>query len=268
MRYVIVTGEPPDTTWLEEAEQLTEQLKNTSSEEERKQIIEKNEKHWRSNTFRDWLIEQFKGKCWYSEAKESVSSYHVDHFRPKGRVTNLDGSFREGYWWLAFEWTNYRISGQLLNVKKKDLFPINYGHPAQPFDIHSFAIEAPILLDPRKENEASMISFDESGEATNAKDIDDEDKLRVNHTIDILGLNREARLVNNRADKWNKCLLVILEYNNASNLQHQSLKEINRILAVNKLKEMIKYGEEFSSVALACIIKKAPQPLLGLCINK
>lgn len=260
MRYVVITGKPPDI-WLEEAEQLTEQLKNASSEEERKKIIEKNEKHWRSNTFRDWLIDQFKGKCWYSEAKESVSSYHVDHFRPKGRVTNLDGSSSEGYWWLAFEWNNYRISGQLLNVKKKDLFPLNYGHPAQPFDTPSFMIEAPVLLDPRKQNEASMISFDESGEATSAKNIDDDDKLRVNHTIDILGLNREPRLVKNRAEKWNKCFFAILEYNNASKLPHQALKELSRILAANKLKEMIKYGEEFSSVALACIIKKAPEPL-------
>lgn len=261
MRYVIVTGKPPDT-WLEEAEQLTEQLKNASSEEERKQIIEKNEKHWRSNTFRDWLIDQFKGKCWYSEAKESVSSYHVDHFRPKGRVTNIDGSFREGYWWLAFEWNNYRISGELLNVKKRDLFPLNYGSYAQPFDTKGLEIEAPILLDPCVEDEASLISFNEVGEAIPAEGIDDADEWRVDKTIDILGLNKLGRLVSNRSAKWNECLLEIIEYKKPSEEDnHQALKLVRRASAVRKLKKMVKYEEEFSSVALSCITKTAPESL-------
>ncbi|MTJ51968.1 hypothetical protein FJR38_04410 [Anabaena sp. UHCC 0253] len=108
--------------WLEEAEKITCQLKSAISEDERKKIIEKNEGHWRKDIFRNWLIDQFYRKCWYSEAKESVSSYHVDHFRPKGRAKELDGSSRDGYWWLAFEWHNYRISGELLNVKKRICF--------------------------------------------------------------------------------------------------------------------------------------------------
>jgi hypothetical protein len=259
MRYVVVTGKPPDT-WLEKAEELTKQLKNATSEKEREEIIEKNEKHWKDNIFRDWLISQFKGKCWYSEAQESVSSYHVDHFRPKGRVTNLDKSCREGYWWLAFKWDNYRISGELLNVKKRDWFPISYGSYAQPFDKNSLEIEAYVLLDPCVEEEAALISFNDAGEATAAEDIDEADEWRVEKTIDILGLNRLGRLVSKRCNKWNECLLEILEYTNASD-KHQALKAIQRALAVKKLKKMVKYEEEFSSVALACIRKTAPESL-------
>jgi hypothetical protein len=40
------------------------------------------------------------GKCWYSEAKDRVSYWEVDHFRPK-----------KLYPWLAFDWKNFRLCG-------------------------------------------------------------------------------------------------------------------------------------------------------------
>lgn len=260
MRRVIITGTPPED-WLAEATRLTEKLRTATSDDERQTIIDDNEKHWRKDEFRNWLIEQFHRKCWYSEAKESVSSYHVDHFRPKGRVKGLDGKTREGYWWLTFRWDNYRISGQLLNVKKQDVFPLVAGHPALAFDEHSLQLEEPILLDPCIEDDTSLISFNDAGEATCADDIDDVDKLRVEKTIEILGLNTCAggRLVENRAEKWTECQQEIQSYKNASG--PQALKCFQRASAVTRLKNLIKYEAEFSSVALACITKTAPEPL-------
>ncbi len=249
----------PLKKWLEKAQEITEQLKNATSENERKTIIEENEEHWRDEIFRNWLIAQFYGKCWYSEAKESVSFYHVDHFRPKGRVKDINGLYREGYWWLAFEWTNYRISGQFINVQKRDMFPLLCGDPAKPFDDYSLEIESPLLLDPCIKTEASLISFNESGEATYVKGIDDQDKLRANQTIDILGLNERKCLVENRLAKWNECKEEILTYTNAP--KNPILKKVYKALAVNKLKKMIKEQEEFSSVALACIIKTTSESL-------
>ena len=40
------------------------------------------------------------GKCWYTEAKDRVSYWEVDHFRPK-----------KVYPWLAFDWANFRLCG-------------------------------------------------------------------------------------------------------------------------------------------------------------
>jgi uncharacterized protein (TIGR02646 family) len=258
MRYINISDSPPKD-WLEEAERLTEQLKKATSAKKRQKIITENEKHWRKDVFRDWLIDQFHRKCWYSEAKESVSSYHVDHFRPKGRVTELDGSNRTGYWWLAFDWRNYRISGELLNVKKRDQFPLRDGHAAEPFDENSLKLEASMLLDPRTEGDASLLSFNEGGEASKAEGIDEEDKLRVEITIDILGLNKRRCLVENRADKWVECSIQIHRYQNAAG--PLPLKKLERALAVIRLKELVKYEEEFSSVALACVGKTAPEAL-------
>lgn len=260
MRHVIVKDLPPQE-WLDKAEQITELLRNASSNDERQQIIKDNEAHWRKDSFRKWLIDQFHRKCWYSEAKESVSSYHIDHFRPKGRVKELNGPPREGYWWLAFRWENYRISGQLLNVKKSDIFPLNGRYRAQPFDEDGIQLEAPILLDPCIAEEAWLISFNEGGEATYAEDIDDDDKFRVEQTIEILGLNRNTknRLVENRSEKWNECLQIILDYQKTG--VPQALKKVYRALAIKQLKELVKYEKEFSSVALACIKKSAPEPV-------
>lgn len=261
MRPVIINGTPPQD-WLDEAKRLTDLLQNAASEQERQDIIDANETLWRDDTFRNWLIDQFHRKCWYSEAKESVSSYHVDHFRPKKRVKELDGSFHEGYWWLAFNWKNYRISGQLLNIKKSDQFPLNGGNRASSnnddtLDDNSLTLEAPILIDPRKE-EAWYISFNENGEAT-CDDDNVDNKFRVDKTIEILGLNRLDRLVENRMDKWNECVEEILRYKNAGG--PQPLEQVQKASAVTSLKRMIRYEMEFSSVAIACTEKTAPKNL-------
>ena len=259
MRHVVITGTPPQE-WLDEAERLTQLLRAATSKEERGEIIDANQRHWRDDNFRDWLIDQFHRKCWYSEAKESVSSYHVDHFRPKGRIRRLDKTYQqEGYWWLAFQWENYRISGQLLNVKKLDWFPLHSGHRADPFDDDSLALEASVLLDPRIEEDAWLISFQANGEATCAEGIDADDKFRVAKTIEIFGLNRVPRLVRNRMDTWNECLEEILKWKNASG--PQCIKMVHRASATKNLKKMAKYESEFSSIALACIRMTAPEPL-------
>lgn len=263
MRHVVINPFPTEDwfkKWIVEAERITELLKNAPSNQERQKIIDDNEKHWRNDKFRNWLIELFHNKCWYSEAKDAVSSYHVDHFRPKGRVTESKGTFREGYWWLAFNVHNYRISGELLNVKKGDWFPLNYGSPAQPFDTCGLEMESYILLDPCAEGDAALLSFDESGEATEAVDIDAIERSRVEQTIDILGLNRLPRLVEKRRETWVKCFQAILSYKNSPH-QHQALKAVYKAAAVTTLKDMVKYEEEFSSVAMACIEKKAPEAL-------
>ena len=123
MRKVVITGNPPQD-WVEKANEITEKLKQAPDEEARKKIIEDNDGFWRDTRIRDWLLGQFYNKCWYTEALESVSAYHVDHFRPKGRITNVDKSKEDGYWWLTFNWKNYVIAGQLINTKKSDMFPI------------------------------------------------------------------------------------------------------------------------------------------------
>jgi len=45
------------------------------------------------------------GNCAYCESKiGAVGAREVEHYRPKGGITNLAG--HPGYWWLAYQWDN------------------------------------------------------------------------------------------------------------------------------------------------------------------
>jgi hypothetical protein len=264
---VIIQGEPP-ADWVAEAEAATDQLRNAVDEAARKAIIEAKQGLWRDDRIRHWLLGQFHDKCWFSESRESVSAIHVDHFRPKGRIKDESGGdTREGYWWLAFDWRNYRICGQLLNVKKGDLFPICEGKRCRPDDLVSLRLEAPILIDPLTD-QARLISFeaDEDGcRAIPAAGNDEQDRIRAERSIEILGLNLRDQLNRARKDKWDQCLRHIQDYVSAHQTYGaQALKLVSQSTAVTELNELRGYASEFSSVADACIEKNAPESLKGM----
>lgn len=263
MRKVLIPeGARPPEDWLRRAAELTAQLRAADTKEARDAIIEAHEQLWRDDRVRNWLLDLFHRKCWYTEAQEAVSSFHVDHFRPKGRAVNGDVVREDGYWWLAFDWSNYRICGQLINVKKKDQFPlaeplvVDANHPEQ------IQLEAPLLIDPTTDD-ARLISYEMDEDACIATAVPGADELeskRVNETIDVLGLNRLDRLNSKRAEVWKDCYETILEYKSAVG-SPQCLRTLRQASAVKKLKKSIGYEKELSSVADACIRKMAPEPL-------
>lgn len=262
MRRVIIQGAPPQG-WVDEAEQVTAALRGAVDEQARKAIIDANKGLWRDNRIRDWLLQQFANKCWYTEAYESVSSIHVDHYRPKGRAKDLDGNECEGYWWLAFNWTNYRISGQLINVKKSDIFPIVEGARANANDPVSLRLEAPLLIDPIT-LQTRLISYERDEDAciaVSAAGNNGAERSRAKNTIDVFGLNKRYRLNAKRAAYWDQCMEAIAEY--SCETDPQVLRCFRQASAIDKLKKMIAYEAEFSSVVEACIRKKAPEALVA-----
>ncbi len=55
----------------------------------------------------------------------------MDHFRPKNAIKSADKKCEsttinntDSYWWLAFDWENYRLSGHLTNSNKNAYFPL------------------------------------------------------------------------------------------------------------------------------------------------
>jgi hypothetical protein len=263
MRRVKITGTPPPD-WVAAAAAVTQKLREAADEYARNAIIDANSGLWIDDRIRNWLMAQFNNKCWYSEAQDSVSSIHVDHYRPKGRIKQALGADLEGgYWWLAFNWNNYRICGQLLNVKKGDLFPIIEGVRCTPDDPVSFQLEAPTLIDPLTD-QTRLISYEKDEDgclAVVAEGIAERDQTRAQASIDILGLNLRDRLNKKRNEFWDKCMLRIADYQQATGAQ--ALRLVLQASAQNALKEMIAYESEFSSVSEACIRKNAPEPLLA-----
>lgn len=263
MRKVKINGTPP-ADWVADAEAVTQQLRAAADQDARDVIIEANEGLWRDDRIRNWLLSQFNNKCWYSEAQDSVSSIHVDHYRPKGRIKQELGSNPEGgYWWLAFKWDNYRICGQLLNVKKGDLFPIIEGVRCTPDNPVGLQLEAPMLIDPLTD-QTRLISYEKDEDAciaVVAAGITEPDVKRAEKTIEIMGLNLRPRLNEKRNDFWDKCMMKIDEYRNATGAQ--VLRLVAQSSAKAALKEMVQYNSEFSSVTEACIRKNAPEPLIA-----
>ncbi|MCK5356727.1 MAG: hypothetical protein KAJ63_16540 [Methyloprofundus sp.] len=264
MRKVNVTGSPPDD-WITEALVITQQLIDAENMEARKQIIEDNKTFWRDDRLTDWLLDQFNNKCWYTEAPTDVASFHVDHFRPKGEVKNLDESKELGYWWLAFNWKNYILSGQLINTKKSSYFPLVRGARApENCPDCDLELETRVLIDP-KTNEARLISFEADNSyciAISAGGISETDIDRVERTIEIYGLNRLKPLNQARRKKWDFCIKRIQKYKAAGESASQVIAEVEKNSVIDSLKEEVSYGAEYSSVAKACIRKNAPEDLV------
>lgn len=82
------------------------------------------------------FVKEFGAKCWYSEAPQIGTDCDVDHYWPKGRVRLENGDILQsaagqhpGYWWKAFDITNYRYSCIYANRSREeggkiDFFPL------------------------------------------------------------------------------------------------------------------------------------------------
>jgi hypothetical protein len=109
--------------WLTESTRLLTELAKLDSidaKEERNKFIDANSDHWRK--LKPWLKALSHGKCWYTEGREICSHFDVEHFRPKKEAGNGNGTYRDAYWWLAFDYSNYRLSGNVPNRKKDHCF--------------------------------------------------------------------------------------------------------------------------------------------------
>jgi uncharacterized protein (TIGR02646 family) len=72
---------------------------------------------YRDAEVKDALIQLFNGKCAYCESVFlHVYSGDVEHYRPKGEITEADPG-KPGYYWLAAEWDNLLLSCRNCNQK-------------------------------------------------------------------------------------------------------------------------------------------------------
>lgn len=170
MRHIDIDELEPllSATWKRNAAAALKEVQKASAKD-RAAIIQKHAQIWR--TLRSNLKKLSK-KCWYCESLELRSDQPVDHFRPKGAVRGAKSSV--GYWWLAFDWRNYRLSCVFCNSRridveggteggKWDYFPLfdettRVNNPAGNLDD-----EEVILLDPTIAVDPGLLTFDEDG---------------------------------------------------------------------------------------------------------
>jgi len=144
------------------------------------------------------LAKQSNGKCWYCETNELRSDNPIDHFRPKGKVAECNE--HPGYWWLAFEWRNYRYACSYCNSRrvevdtaggKQDHFPI-FTPPDWNKNPQENNIERPKLLDPTDPDDYKLLAFNLNGLATpNCSDQTSEGYQKALESIGKYHLNHE-----------------------------------------------------------------------------
>lgn len=252
MIYIDLENNPPPQEWIDKANGLTQKLIDEPDWEKKKKIIDDNAKIW--GELKDFLRKLSHDKCWYSEAREAFSHYHVDHFRPKKRAFDNNGDDKGGYWWLTFCWKNYRISGSVGNTKKGDRFSVR----ANKANTHIDNIDDEIIyfLDPTVIDDPLKISFDDTGKAVpSSSSVGDWDYIRASYTIDNLDLNYEP-LADKRKELWANIILKIrriqtLISENNANPSVARMTEIKE--KMKELKLLSSPQSEFSATASACL---------------
>ncbi len=292
MVFIDISNFAPDDQWALNAWLLNAELYRLESLTEKHRLIDENRLFW--SEIKNQV--PFNDKCWFSEAKESVSLYEIEHFRPTKatrrsksvlkvlhtfteasridwtRATNYWGG---GYWWLAFDYTNYRNCGHKVNSKKGVRFPLKDQSPIAYRYEDDYSAEEVILLDPTKRGDPSLLTFDPDGKARpTIIDADSYEHLRAIASIDIYGLNAIEALVKHRETKWKECFKAIRrastkfeqleeavnnnDLNTFTNVYSEFIDFIN-----NDLRPAIDSQSEFSSVARACVLSYSNYPWIN-----
>lgn len=229
---------------------------------ERNEFIGKKSAHW--GKLKPWLFKLSGGKCWFTDTTNNGSHYDVEHFRPKAEAKNFDGSVREGYWWLAFDYTNYRLAGGVPNTKKGGWFPLCNGSRSSTFDNRCEESEFPYLLDPIRASDPLLLAFNEEGNAIPvpsadkwATELGKWNKERAEESIKRYKLNDHDALPERRRKFWSEVTGVIKEFLDAKAKFHpvkNPLPGETMEQAARRIEAMTKPDVEFSSVAKWCIL--------------
>jgi len=201
-----------------------------------------------------------KGKCWYSESRNPTADKNVDHFRPKSRVD--EDPSHEGYWWLAFQWRNYRYASQWCNQRrvddkhgtsggKWDHFPLCPGSLRARLETDDYELELPELLDPIDPDDWRLLTFRQDGYPTPAKQPDTLEYQRAQTSIEVYHLHCNE-LVKERRTLAGEILRLVQDL---ERLRPQIVHYgASRVLYKNRQKDLlraIRPDAEYSAAALA-----------------
>jgi hypothetical protein len=134
-------------------------------------LIDRYRNRW--TALREAFARYSHDKCWYVECKNLGTDDDIDHFRPKLGVKEAPD--HPGYYWLAFEWTNLRLSCHRANRLRMNPETGETGGKAEHFPLFNeltraqgpgdnLSEEIPSLLDPTKLADVALLSFKPNGE--------------------------------------------------------------------------------------------------------
>lgn len=205
MRYIdlsiIDINDPEVKRWIRKASDKLSRLSSLTTHAERTTYLSNNNT-W--SEFKPILIKYFGNKCWYSECDLTGSYGDIDHFRPKNKSTDENDKviLEDGYWWLAYDYLNYRLSCEISNRPfgeggKRNRFPLKpetlAANPPNKDDI-------PILLDPCELRDVKLIDCDETGEIISlSSDVYEKERIKISkHIYNWNSFNVARRNIRNK----------------------------------------------------------------------
>lgn len=255
--------------WLKESKALLDQLIAAPNRKARSAIINSNSAHW--NEIRKALWTIGGEKCWYTEMVIPWKSSVIEHFRPKGKLAQES---HDGYWWLSFNWKNFRISSHAANVRVTDAidkktkgkgtyFPLVGGarvsiYSPTAIDELSIGSEEALLLDPLKPRDVGLLTFNHDGlpVANSANCVTPKEVLRVTESIGLYCLD-EGTMNAERADLWRRVLAMgskieeLEQKRSLAPLSTQDEYEYER--SMTELAGLVDKSASFSATAIAAV---------------
>jgi hypothetical protein len=272
MRYIDYSSFSPSEDWLEKSKKVIDALESKVSHTERLAFIDANAAVWRD--LRRELITKYGCRCWFTDAEETVAQLDIEHFRPKAKAVDVDGTQHDGYWWLAFDHSNYRLAGQIPNRQhKKCYFPLLPGSPRADAALRRWQEENPVFLDPTRRGDVQLVAYNESGQVCPSPSAETaEEIMRVETTDRLLGLSDHQPLVEARQQVWSDCCGIMNEIErlraeerafNGSTARTSGERE----QLMKGLAKMVSSRSSFASVARSCVMMSGhpwAQPFLNL----
>lgn len=152
-------------------EEVKQQVLAETDPDARKELFVRKRSRWVA--VRDAFERYSDGKCWYVECKSPGADNDIDHYRPKSSVAQ--DPTHPGYYWLAFDWKNLRLSCQRANRRRRDPEIGETGGKGDNFPLlnperrargpeDDLSIEIPAIVDPTNAADVAMLTFGPSGE--------------------------------------------------------------------------------------------------------
>jgi hypothetical protein len=145
--------EIPDE-WLRQAAAAGRLLRDAPDDSARKRVLRTKGGLWAK--LAPTLAKVSHDKCWYCEVKQERSDMPVDHYRPKGQVS--DARSHLGYWWLAFRVDNFRFSCTYCNSRRVDVEGGTSGGKQAQFPLIDDSKRAIMPNDPLRLEEPLLLS--------------------------------------------------------------------------------------------------------------
>lgn len=267
MIYIDITKLNINQNLVNEGRRLTEQLQ-ALPEKDRQHFIEENSSYW--TKLKTEFEKLSHDKCWYTEAKEDVSAYTIDHFRPKNKISNIKHSYKtktiispQSYWWLAFEPQNYRLMGSIPNSTKGMKFPLREGSPIAS-TVEELKNEVPLLIDPTNKEDVAWIDFNEDGKVCPAcSDVESWCAIRVYLSAKIYGLDSQ-KLVKARKEIRTTCKRItdrIVSIYQQDDYNNNPLVREEMMEKFRELRRLAAPESEYSATAKSYILSH-PEPFI------